>query len=97
MANMTIGVLILILRIPGCASLKEKRGRLKPLLTHLHREFNLSVAEVDDQDIWGRTVIACALVSNSQPRLHSVLQKIANWVEREWRDMEVEDTQIELI
>ena len=94
---MTIGVLILILRIPGCASLKEKRGRLKPLLNRLHKEFNLSVAEVDDQDIWGRTVIACALVSNSQARIHSRLQKISNWVEREWRDMEVEDTQIEII
>jgi len=97
MSNMTIGVLILILRIPGCASLKEKRGRLKPLLSRLHKDFNLSVAEVDDQDIWGRTVIACTLVSNSQSRVHSVLQKIANWVEREWRDMEVEDTQIEII
>jgi hypothetical protein len=42
-------------------------------------------------------VIACTLVSNSQSRVHSVLQKIANWVEREWRDMEVEDLQIEII
>ena len=94
---MTIGILILILRIPGCASLKEKRGRLKPLIARLHKDYNLSVAEVDDQDIWGRTVIACALVSNSQARVQSKLQKIANWVEREWRDMEVEDAQIEMI
>jgi uncharacterized protein YlxP (DUF503 family) len=94
---MTVGVLVLILRIPGCSSLKEKRGRLKPLLARLHKEFKLSAAEVDDQDVWGRTVIACALVSNSSQHTQSALQNVANWVEREWRGMELEDIQIELI
>ena len=65
---MSIGVLVLILRIPGCASLKEKRGRLKPLLAKLQKEYKLSAAEVDDHDIWGRSVVACALVSNSANR-----------------------------
>jgi uncharacterized protein YlxP (DUF503 family) len=96
-ASMTVGVLVLILRIPGCASLKEKRGRLKPLISRLQKEFKLSAAEVDDLDIWGRTVIACALVSNEANHTRSVLQKVANWVDREWRDMELEDAQIELI
>jgi uncharacterized protein len=36
-----IGQLTIYLHLPGCASLKEKRGRLKPLLARLHREFNL--------------------------------------------------------
>ncbi len=94
---MSIGVLVLILRIPGCSSLKEKRGRLKPLLARLHQNYNLSVAEVDDLDIWGRAVIGCALVSNDPNRTQSRLQKTANWVETEWRDLEVEDAQIELI
>lgn len=94
---MTVGVMVLILRIPGCSSLKEKRGRLKPLLTQLHKKYNLSVAEVDDLDIWGRAVIGCSLVSNDANRTRSQLQKAANWVENEWRDLEMEDAQIELI
>ena len=94
---MSIGVLILILRIPGCSSLKEKRGRIRPLVTQLHKKYNLSVAEVDDLEIWGRAVIGCALVSNDANRTGSVLQKAANWVDREWRDLELEDSQIELI
>lgn len=94
---MSIGILVLILRIPGCGSLKEKRGRLRPLIAQLHKNYNLSVAEVDDLDIWGRTVIGCALVSNDANRTRSVLQKAANWVDREWRDLELEEIQIELI
>ncbi len=94
---MIVGVLVLILRLPGCGSLKEKRGRIKPLLARLHREFNLSAAEVDDQDIWGQTVIACALVSNDANHTRSVLQKVSNWVEENWRDLDLVDSQIELI
>lgn len=94
---MSVGILILTLRIPGCSSLKEKRGRLKPLLARLHKEFNLSVAEVDDLDIWQSSVIACALVSNDPNQTHRVLQKTVNWVESNWRDLEVVDDQIELL
>ncbi len=94
---MSIGLLVLFLRIPGCGSLKEKRGRLKPLLSNLHKNYNLSVAEIDDLDIWGRAVIGCTLISNDPNRTRSLLQKAANWVENEWRDLEVEDARIELL
>jgi len=39
---MNVVALTLELHLPGCSSLKEKRGRLKPVLTALHREFNVS-------------------------------------------------------
>ena len=94
---MSVGVLVLILRIPGCSSLKEKRGRLKPLLTRLHKDYHLSAAEVDDHDIWGRSVVACAMVSNDPNHNRRVLQKAANWVEDNWRDVDVVDAQIELV
>lgn len=94
---MSIGLLVLILQFPGCASLKEKRGRLKPLLVRLQKKFNLSVAEVDDLDIWGRAVVACVLVSNEARRTQRVLQKAANWVEGEWLDLELENYEIEML
>jgi uncharacterized protein YlxP (DUF503 family) len=93
---MSIGVLILSLLIPGCSSLKEKRGRLRPLMTKLRKEFNLSVAEVDDLDIWQSAVVACAVVSNDAKHTRKVLQKVTDWVEVNWRDVDVVDDQIEL-
>jgi len=93
---MSIGVLILNLLIPGCSSLKEKRGRLRPLITKLRKDFNLSVAEIDDLDIWQSAVVACAMVSNDAKQTRKVLQKVADWVEVTWRDVDVVDDQIEL-
>ena len=59
-----LGLLTLHLHFPGCASLKEKRGRIKPLIARLHREFNVSVAEMDLQDKWQESVIGCAMIGN---------------------------------
>ena len=92
-----IGVLTLHLQIPGCASLKEKRGRIKPLLARLHRQFNLSAAEMDLQDKWQETVIACGMVGNDRAYLERSLQTILHWVESNRLDMEVMDEKIELI
>ncbi|MFQ5921822.1 MAG: DUF503 domain-containing protein, partial [Anaerolineales bacterium] len=62
---MHVHVLTLELHLPGCSSLKEKRGRLKPLLAALHRNFNVSAAEIDQQNSHRSAVIACVVVSNS--------------------------------
>ncbi len=94
---MSIGVLSLHLQLPGCASLKEKRSRIKPLINRLHREFNVSVAEVDYQDIWQDTLIACALVSSDPDATQHALQVIPGWVEKNWHDLELVDDRIELL
>ena len=94
---MSIGVLTLHIHIPGCSSLKEKRRRLKPLLTRLHREFNLSVTEIDYHDVWQSAAIACAFISTDNGHTHRSLQKVINWVETHWPDVSLVDDQIEII
>jgi uncharacterized protein YlxP (DUF503 family) len=93
---MSLGLLTLRIQIPGCRSLKEKRSRLKPLLARLHREFNISTAEVDLQDSWDEAVIACALVSNDPAHTRRALQAVGEWVERHWPDISLVDDRIEL-
>ena len=89
-------MLTLHLHIPGCTSLKEKRSRLKPLVARLHREFNVSVAEVGQQDSWQNAILACALVGNESGHVERRLQKIVGWVESYWPDVEVVDDKMEL-
>ncbi len=93
---MVIGLLTLHLQVPGCTSLKEKRSRIKPLLSRLHREFNVSTAEIDRQDAWQEAVIGCALVSNDAAFTRRALQQVATWIEDSWPDLFVLQDQIEL-
>jgi len=92
-----LGILNIHLHLPECASLKEKRGRIKPLLARLRREFNLSVAEVGLQDKWHEALICCAMVSSDRTVLQQSLQQVSRWVEAHWTDGDVIDQKIETI
>ena len=92
-----IATLIIHLHLPGCASLKEKRGRIKPLISRLHREFNVSVAEMDLQDKWTETVIGCAMINSDSVVLRQSLQSVAKWVESNWPDGDVIEQKIEIV
>lgn len=94
---MPVGLLLIQVHIPGCSSLKEKRSRIKPLLARLHREFNVSTAEMDQQDIWQNAVIGCALISNSAQQVERALGPVLDWIEKSWPDVEVMDNQIEIL
>lgn len=86
---MAVGLLSLHIMIPGCRSLKEKRSRIKPLIARLRKEFNVSVAEMDYQDIWQEALLMVATVSNHQEHSQRSLQAVANWIERCWPDVTV--------
>ena len=94
---MTIGILTLHLFLPGCTSLKEKRSRIKPALARLHREFNISVAEVERMDMWQEAVIACALISNDRDYTQRALQSVKDFLSAHWPDLEILDFHVEII
>jgi uncharacterized protein len=92
-----VGVLTIHLHLPGSRSLKEKRSIIKPLLSRLHREFNVSAAEMDKQDAWQQAVIACGMMGNDSAHLERSLQAVARWVESNWPDGDVIEEKIEII
>lgn len=94
---MTVGLLTIQLRIPMCHSLKEKRSQLKPLISRLQREFNISVAELDYQDKWQDTLIGCAALSNDPAHTQRYLQKIIPWIERHYPHLPIVQDHLELI
>jgi uncharacterized protein YlxP (DUF503 family) len=92
-----LGQLTIHLHLPACASLKEKRGRIKPLVAHLRREFNISVAELDLQDKWTEAVIGCAVINSDSMFIQQSLQSVAKWVEGHWTDGDIIRQKIEII
>lgn len=92
-----IGSLTIHLHLPGCSSLKEKRGRILPLMSRLRREFNVSVAEVDLRDAHQEAMLVCAMVNSDAPHLQRSLQLLAGWVEGHWPDGDVVSQSVEII
>lgn len=76
------------LRIPGCGSLKEKRRVVRTLTNQIRTRFNVSVAEVDHHDLWQRTAIGVAVVSEGAYHARKVLHEVEKLVER-WTEVEV--------
>jgi uncharacterized protein YlxP (DUF503 family) len=92
---MPIGLLTIDIFLPGCSSLKEKRRRLKPLLKRLHREFNISVAEMDFQDSWQSARIGCTILSNDFNHTQQSLERVLHWLETHWRDVQIDGEKFE--
>ena len=94
---MVIGSCRVELHLPGNGSLKGKRSILKPLLSHLHREFNLATAEVGSNDAWQSAEVALVAVANEAGHVHSVLERAVRWVEAHHPEVQVVDWQIEML
>ncbi len=94
---MVVGICTLELFLPGNDSLKDKRSVLKPLLLRMRREFNVSVAEVGDQDAWRSATLGVVAVSNDQAYVHGLFEKLVRWVENSRAPVQVVDWQIEIV
>ncbi len=94
---MSIALLTLHLHLPGCSSLKEKRGKITPVLTRQRREFNVATAEMDLQDVWQDTVIGCATISSDAAQNQRLLQQVVDFTGRSWPDVPIVDHRIEMI
>ena len=94
---MFIGACTLELDLPGMGSLKDKRSLIKSLSARLHKEFNVSVAEVDLLDAWQSTILGIATVSTSAIHAQNLLNNMVRWLETHRPDLEVVDHYVELI
>jgi len=71
------------LELPGVGSLKEKRRILKSLMARLRNSFNISIAEVGDNDVLRTATLGAAVVANSSSFADQVIAKVVNRIEAE--------------
>ncbi len=82
---MRIAALQVRLEITDSLTLKDKRQVIRSLLDRLRSKFNVSAAEVGDNDSVRFAELAMAVVANEQPFLDRVMGKIVDLIEREPR------------
>ena len=78
---MVVGLLTIELHVPGSQSLKDKRMVLRRVKDRL-KKFNVSVSEVDHQDLWQRASLAVVAVSTDQSHVDRELAAVADEIER---------------
>jgi uncharacterized protein YlxP (DUF503 family) len=91
-----VGTLRIALSIPEANSLKDKRSVLKSMLEGMRSKFNVSAAEIEENDTWRRAVVGIACVSNSQTFSDQVLNKVVDWIESNPR-VYITDVQLEFV
>ena len=94
---MHVGVCQIRLLIPENGSLKDKRRVLKAITSRLSNKFNISVAEVEDNDIWQAATLGITCVSNNPRHANEVLSKAVNFVSNPRFNVEILDYSIEIL
>jgi uncharacterized protein YlxP (DUF503 family) len=93
---MIVGLCTVELFLPESQSLKDKRQVLLSLKDRLREKFNLSVAEVDGQDLWQKAVLGLACVANEGRYVNGLLDQALNLI-RAVPAVEIVQSRIELL
>jgi uncharacterized protein len=91
-----IGLLTLDLHVPAARSLKDKRQALRSLETRVRNRFNVSVAEVEHQDLWQRSRLAVVAVNTDEAHLQATLRRVEAEAEGS-REIQVLSAEVELL
>jgi uncharacterized protein YlxP (DUF503 family) len=77
---MFVGVLRLTLHLPDPGSLKSKRHLVRSAIDRVKAKFNVSIAEVGENDLWQRSVLGVTAVGNDHSFVNESLDKVADFV-----------------
>jgi uncharacterized protein YlxP (DUF503 family) len=83
---MFIGIGRFEIFIPASESLKDKRQVLRAMTATVRNKLNVSIAEVDHQDLWQRAAFGVTCVSESIGHCRKVLQEVEKSISRSVTD-----------
>lgn len=76
---MIIGICTCEIFIFNADSLKSKRSVVKSIIEKSKNRFNISIAEVGDNDKWQKSIIAFSTISNEQKVVEETMDKVINF------------------
>lgn len=94
---LAVGVCRVKIRLPENHSLKGKRQVLRSLIARLHNKFNVSAAEIDDQDSWQIASLGISCVSNDDRHADEVMAAVIAFIRHERLDAEILDVETEVV
>ncbi len=94
--GMIVGLCTVELHFPDAQSLKGKRKILVSLKTRLQNRFNISIAEIDENELWQKSILGIASVANETARVNQTLDHVLNDI-RTNPSLELLQSQIEVL
>ena len=78
---MIIGTAEIKLYVPWVFSLKEKRMVVKSIIAKAQNKFNISIAEVGEQDTLQTIILGIACVAGTVRQSDSIIDHVINFIE----------------
>jgi uncharacterized protein YlxP (DUF503 family) len=78
---MIVGKIKIKIHIPWAHSLKEKRMVVKSISARVRNKFNVSIAEVEEQDIHQIIVFGISYVTTENTHANSIANNVINFIE----------------
>lgn len=78
---MKLGYCSMRFYLHGNNSLKGKRKVIRAIKDRLKNKFNVSVAEVGDQDVWQNIHLGIAAVNADAPYLDGLFKQVVNFID----------------
>ena len=83
--------------LPDSQSLKAKRQIARSVVARIRNQFNVTVAEADDNDLWQRLTLGVCCLSNNTKHANEILSNVVAFVEKSRDDLELLDYETEII
>ncbi|MDH4223449.1 MAG: DUF503 domain-containing protein [candidate division Zixibacteria bacterium] len=80
---MVVGICSIEIHIPESNSLKSKRQVLRRLKDRINNRFNVSIAEIGNNDLWQRTTLGVAAIANDGKFINQLLSQVIEQLNRE--------------
>ncbi len=93
---MNVGVCRIELRLPENQSLKGKRRVIKSIITRLQNNYNVSVAEIDNQNLWQLATLGVACVSNHRRHADETLANVVKFILENYPQLELLNSETEV-
>jgi len=94
---MTVGACRVTLRLPENESLKGKRQVVKSITSRVRNKYNVSIAEIDDNESWQIVSLGITCVSNSVRHADEMLSNVVKFIAGSRLEAELLDYEIEML
>jgi uncharacterized protein YlxP (DUF503 family) len=94
---MNTGICKIKLHLPDSQSLKDKRRIVKSITGKLRNLYNISIAEVEDHDLWQIATLGISCTSNYSQHVDEMLTKVIDYIADNYPNTEIVDHEIEIL